>query len=182
MLGTNFADEPVIAESVCMAWLAPPGQHSLSPVTGFSAQVHDRDNKQRVMVEAVKNGIRKGACAAGADVLLDLSPTPRSFENSTDRGFHLQAESRSKTWPTRLIECGGFAVLQARLRVKIICHRSPADQTADLSYDLLPRYWLYPTRPNLISAPNCLSSPKPLNRVWLSQVQALHDLVRQHSS
>jgi hypothetical protein len=46
---------------------------------------------------------------------------------------------------------------------------SSPDQTPNSSDDFLPWYWLHPTRLNFISAPKCLSSPNPLNRVRLRE-------------
>lgn len=72
--------------------------HAMTPITRFSATVHDRDDEHIIGLDGVQHRVLKDMDKASPHIFLKDTPAHRSLGNLTERGLNTRDESKLKTW------------------------------------------------------------------------------------
>src|ERR1044072_2629685 len=102
----------------------------MTPMLRLPSKMHHRDNENRILLNSVKNAIRKDVCQTFPDILFNNRPTFRRLFNPLNSSFNLQREGGSETRSPAVVKDRGVAVFKPRLRVKIMGHRPTKRRTS----------------------------------------------------
>ena len=95
----------------------------MSPVTRFTAEVHECQDKDVILFYRVEDTIRESAYQIPADVLFNASPAVRCLQNALYCTLYLQCEIRTQSGSSLLIIQRGISVFSQCLRMIDVLHR-----------------------------------------------------------
>ena len=95
----------------------------MSPVTRFTTEVHESQDKDVILFHGVEDAIGETAHQIPANIFFDASPAVRRFQDALNRILHLHREIRTQSGsPLFVIQCG-ISVFSQCLRMIDVLYR-----------------------------------------------------------
>lgn len=101
----------------------------MPPVTRFTTEVHECQDKDVIFFYCVENAIRETAHQIPANIFFNASPAIRCFQNTLNRILHLYREIRTQSGSPLLIIQRGISVFSQCLRMIDVLHRPTSFRT-----------------------------------------------------
>lgn len=126
----------------------------MPPVTRFTTEVHEGQDKDVILLYRVEDAIRKTAHQIPADIVFEASPAIRCLQDALNRTLHLRGEIRPQSGSPLLIKQSGICVFIQCLRMIDVFYRPTSLRTnADPSSPGMPMM-----EPERISSRRCSAS------------------------